>query len=127
MKPKPSPSPKQRAKRLPKARVMHGISNKKHTAVCITELDHRISHLLVGGEFEISVAVLPTRTQQQASQLVRWANLSYAQKVGELAETLAAYVYGDSLRELAPSYQQACREIAATALNLLGESPDPEN
>jgi hypothetical protein len=66
----------------------------------------------------LPVAVLPVRTQQQARQLVRWHNKTYAQKV----EAVAMAICEEQMLP-APFHFKFARNV----LNLLGESPDPEN
>lgn len=121
MKPKPSHSlPKQRAKR-PKARVLYVQRDEgPHPAFAQS---CRI--------WNIPSAVIPTRTQQQARQLVRWHNKTYAQKVEAVAYLLWAYKSYLSARwkwkRMTASDKDYYRGFAIAILNLLGESPDPEN
>lgn len=128
--------PKQRAKR-PKAKLMWatyalGYGNLS----CVynkTFTDDMTDAIL-------PVAVIPV-TQQKGRQLVRWANLSYAQKVeavgalwpsnwldGALADIRKAILAKNvGCPEIERLIYRIRDEVTRELLNLLGESPDPEN
>ena len=126
MKSQPSPSlPKQRAKRA-KARVMWATRSDAKHGFYIHEIAHtskpstRVTHLDNTPIKPSPVAVLPANSKQQARQLVRWANLSYEEKRVKVGEKIQRWMNGYIL---CGKYNT----VADCILNLLGESPDPEN